>query len=174
MPRETRKWHPRFLHYMKTIVAHPNYQGLPIETKADGTLRWIASARSEIGRARNRLVRRKGRKTGHSHPGRRLCRRHARYPSHEMEGLPDLRAGDVAVLSLSQREFPAVAQRHIRHGVYRMRSYRRYLGRTDRERRERDDRRRLSHQEGRPDARAVFCGEGRGHRRLGARLPEGR
>lgn len=64
MPRETRKWHPRFLHYMKTIVAHPNYQGLPIETKADGTLRWIASARSEIGQARIAWCEEKAEKLG--------------------------------------------------------------------------------------------------------------
>ena len=52
MPREERKWHPRFLNYMKMIVNHPNYRGLRIETKADGTYSWIATAQSEVGKAR--------------------------------------------------------------------------------------------------------------------------
>lgn len=52
MPREERKWHPRFLKYMKMIVNHPNYRGLRIETKADGTYLWIAPALSEVGQAR--------------------------------------------------------------------------------------------------------------------------
>lgn len=52
MSREERKWHPRFLNYMQMIVNHPNYNGLRIETKADGSYSWIATARSEVGKAR--------------------------------------------------------------------------------------------------------------------------
>lgn len=52
MPRELRKWHPCFLQYMETIVNHPNYKGLPIEKKADGTYNWIATAKSRIGQSR--------------------------------------------------------------------------------------------------------------------------
>lgn len=52
MAREARKWNKRFLAYMDMIVNHPNYQGLPIKKKADGSLSWIATAKSEIGEKR--------------------------------------------------------------------------------------------------------------------------
>ena len=52
MAREERKWNNRFLAYMNMIVNHPNYQGLPIKKKADGSLAWIATAKSEIGKER--------------------------------------------------------------------------------------------------------------------------
>lgn len=52
MAREEKKWNNRFLAYMDMIVNHPNYQGLPIKKKADGSLSWIATAKSEIGKER--------------------------------------------------------------------------------------------------------------------------
>ena len=52
MAREERKWNNRFLAYMDMIVNHPNYQGLPIKKKADGSLAWIATAKSKIGKER--------------------------------------------------------------------------------------------------------------------------
>ena len=52
MAKEERQWHPRFLKYMEMIVTHPNYKGLPIEKKKDGSYRWIATAKSEIGKKR--------------------------------------------------------------------------------------------------------------------------
>ena len=52
MAKKERKWHKNFLKYMEQIVGHPNYAGLPIERKADGTLKWIATAKSEVGKAR--------------------------------------------------------------------------------------------------------------------------
>lgn len=54
MAREERVWHPRFLAYMEKIINHPNYKGLPIVKKADGTYRWIAPAESEIGAQRKK------------------------------------------------------------------------------------------------------------------------
>lgn len=52
MAREEKEWNNRFLAYMKMIANHPNYKGLPIKKKADGTLSWIATAKSEIGEER--------------------------------------------------------------------------------------------------------------------------
>ena len=52
MIRKNRDWHPKFIEYMNMIVNHSNYYGLPIERKADGTLSWIATAKSQIGQAR--------------------------------------------------------------------------------------------------------------------------
>lgn len=52
MAREEKEWNSRFLAYMKMIANHPNYKGLPIKKKADGTLSWIATAKSEIGEER--------------------------------------------------------------------------------------------------------------------------
>lgn len=52
MSKSKRTWHPNFIQYMDTIVNHPNYKGLPIEKKADGSYSWIATAQSEIGKGR--------------------------------------------------------------------------------------------------------------------------
>lgn len=52
MTREERKWHPNFVAYMKMIINHPNYQGLPIEMREDGSPKWIATAKSDIGKGR--------------------------------------------------------------------------------------------------------------------------
>lgn len=52
MARETKEWNSRFIAYMNKIVNHPNYKGLPIKKKADGSLSWIATAKSEIGQER--------------------------------------------------------------------------------------------------------------------------
>ena len=42
MSREERKWNNRFIAYMNMIANHPNYKGLPIQKKKDGSLSWIA------------------------------------------------------------------------------------------------------------------------------------
>lgn len=52
MARADKVWHPAFIQYMEFIAAHPNYAGLPINRKGDGTLAWIATAKSDMGKAR--------------------------------------------------------------------------------------------------------------------------
>lgn len=52
MTQDEKQWHQRFLKYMEEIVKNPNYRGLPIKKKPDGTYAWIATAKSEIGRQR--------------------------------------------------------------------------------------------------------------------------
>ena len=52
MPRQARAWNARFLKYMEMIVNNENYKGLPIERKEDGSLSWIATAKSKIGQER--------------------------------------------------------------------------------------------------------------------------
>lgn len=52
MPREERQWHPNFIKYMNMIINHPNYKGLAITQKADGSYNWIATAKSVIGESR--------------------------------------------------------------------------------------------------------------------------
>jgi len=52
MARKEREWNNRFLAYINMIVNHPNYQGLPIKKKADGSFAWIATAKSKIGKER--------------------------------------------------------------------------------------------------------------------------
>ena len=37
---------------MKKIINHPNYKGLAIKKKPDGSCAWIATAKSEIGQQR--------------------------------------------------------------------------------------------------------------------------
>lgn len=52
MSRKERNWHPRFLKYMEMIIHHPNYRGLRIDKKADGTYAWFATKMSTVGKAR--------------------------------------------------------------------------------------------------------------------------
>lgn len=52
MAQDEKQWHKRFLKYMDSIVNNPNYEGLPIKKKPDGSYAWIATAKSEIGRER--------------------------------------------------------------------------------------------------------------------------
>ena len=37
MAQNEKQWHQRFLRYMEAIVKDPNYQGLPIKKKPDGS-----------------------------------------------------------------------------------------------------------------------------------------
>jgi len=50
--KNKRIWHPAFKKYMKFIVNHPNYKGMPFLFKENGDIRWITSGKSEIGKAR--------------------------------------------------------------------------------------------------------------------------
>jgi hypothetical protein len=50
--RNKRAWHPNFMKYMKFIVSHPNYAGMPDVYKKDGTIRWVSTGKSEIGKKR--------------------------------------------------------------------------------------------------------------------------
>lgn len=52
MAREERNWHPDFAKYMEMIINHPNYKGLRIDKKINGSYSWIATATSEIGQQR--------------------------------------------------------------------------------------------------------------------------
>lgn len=52
MAKTERVWHPDFLSYMEGIANHPNYKDLPIVRKRDGSLAWIASAQSDVGKRR--------------------------------------------------------------------------------------------------------------------------
>lgn len=52
MALEEKQWHQRFLKYMETIINNPNYKGLSIKKKPDGSYAWIATAKSKIGQQR--------------------------------------------------------------------------------------------------------------------------
>lgn len=52
MARTKRTWHKNFSEYMNYIVNHPNYNGMPDIYKSDGSIRWIASGKSDIGKRR--------------------------------------------------------------------------------------------------------------------------
>lgn len=52
MARQKRGWHPKFKEYMKFIVNHPNYKGMPFLYKKNGEIRWIVARSSEKGLAR--------------------------------------------------------------------------------------------------------------------------
>lgn len=52
MDTDEKQWHPKFLDYINKIVNHPNYKGLAIKKKNDGSYAWIATAKSPIGQQR--------------------------------------------------------------------------------------------------------------------------
>jgi len=64
MARTERSWNHDFQSYMEEIVRHPNYKGLPIERKGDGTLSWFAFAKGDIGQARKKWAEDKARELG--------------------------------------------------------------------------------------------------------------
>lgn len=47
-----KNWHPNFISYMKMIIKHPNYNGLPIEEKNNGDYKWLATKQNSIGKGR--------------------------------------------------------------------------------------------------------------------------
>lgn len=49
MAQDEKQWHQRFLKYMDEIVKNPNYKGLPIKKKTNGSYAWIVTAKSKIG-----------------------------------------------------------------------------------------------------------------------------
>lgn len=42
-------WNKKFVEYMNFIINHPNYNGLPITKRSDGSYSWIAPAKGNIG-----------------------------------------------------------------------------------------------------------------------------
>ncbi len=54
MARSERKWHPKFQEYMQFIVKHPNYKGMPSALKDDGSIRWVVTGNSPVGKAREK------------------------------------------------------------------------------------------------------------------------
>lgn len=52
MAQNEKQWHQRFLKYMEAIVKNPNYKGLSIKKKPDGSYAWIATAKSDVGQQR--------------------------------------------------------------------------------------------------------------------------
>lgn len=64
MARIERSWNHDFQIYMEEIAKHPNYEGLLIERKRDGSLSWIATAKSKIGQARMRWAENKASELG--------------------------------------------------------------------------------------------------------------
>lgn len=67
MERNDKNWNAHFLKYMEMIANSPNYKGLPIERKKDGSLKWIATAKSEIGQERIEWANKKALELGFKH-----------------------------------------------------------------------------------------------------------
>lgn len=52
MAKQQKTYSPKFLEYTQMIVNHPNYNGLPIKTKKNGELSWVAGKTTQIGKER--------------------------------------------------------------------------------------------------------------------------
>lgn len=57
-------WNEKFIKYMHFIINHPNYKGLPIIQKTDGSYSWIATAKGQIGIARIQWAKEKMKEIG--------------------------------------------------------------------------------------------------------------
>lgn len=49
MTQNEKVWHPKFVQYMEFIADHANYKGLLIKRDTNGSLKWIATAKSDVG-----------------------------------------------------------------------------------------------------------------------------
>ena len=54
MSRVKRTWHPDFIAYMKFIVEHESYKGVPEPYKEDGSIRWVVSGDTKMGQERDK------------------------------------------------------------------------------------------------------------------------
>ncbi|MBC2053442.1 Alw26I/Eco31I/Esp3I family type II restriction endonuclease [Listeria welshimeri] len=52
-------YHPNFIKYMNEIINHPNYKGLSIKYKSNGSPVWLATKKSETGKKRIEWIDRK-------------------------------------------------------------------------------------------------------------------
>jgi Alw26I/Eco31I/Esp3I family type II restriction endonuclease len=52
MARNERNWHPKFVEYMKMIVSSKNFAGYPFPRKSDGSIAWVTTKNSLVGKAR--------------------------------------------------------------------------------------------------------------------------
>ncbi len=52
--RTKRTWHPNFKKYMKSIIKHKNYAGMPFTYNKDGSIGWVVTGKSKIGMARRK------------------------------------------------------------------------------------------------------------------------
>jgi Alw26I/Eco31I/Esp3I family type II restriction endonuclease len=64
MSRKSRKWHPKFDEYMEFIATHSNYAGMPDVYKDDGSIRWVVTGNSEIGKKRTDWWKKKAKELG--------------------------------------------------------------------------------------------------------------
>jgi hypothetical protein len=44
--------HPNGLKYQEYIAAHANYKGMPLKRKKDGTLKWVSTIKTKVGKKR--------------------------------------------------------------------------------------------------------------------------
>ena len=66
MSKNEREWTPNFIEYMEFIVNHENYQGLPIERKPDGSLKWVVTKTTSVGQQRLTWCENKAKELGYS------------------------------------------------------------------------------------------------------------
>lgn len=70
MAKTKREWSPNFLEYMEKIVSNENYKGLPIERKKDGSLKWVTTKNTIVGKKRIKWCEDKARELGYEiNPG---------------------------------------------------------------------------------------------------------
>lgn len=64
MARETKQYSKEFIKYQEDIVKSKNYEGIPFKRKSDGSIVWLATKQTEIGKGRIEWARKKAEEFG--------------------------------------------------------------------------------------------------------------
>lgn len=79
----TKNYAPEFKKYMQMIIQCGNYDGMPYRKGKDGTVRWVATANSKIGKKRQRWIDKKAKELGITGPSKNAKVAFAIHPTKE-------------------------------------------------------------------------------------------
>lgn len=79
----TKNYAPEFEKYMQMIIHCQNYDGMPCKRDKDGTVKWVATANSKIGKERQEWIDRKAKELGINGPSQNAKVAFAIHPTKE-------------------------------------------------------------------------------------------
>lgn len=83
MDMVTKKYAPEFEKYMQMIIHCSNYDGMPCRREKDGTVGWVATANSKIGKERQEWIDKKAKELGITGPSKNAKVAFAIHPTKE-------------------------------------------------------------------------------------------
>lgn len=79
----TKNFAPEFEKYMQMIIHCKNYDGMPCKKEKDGTVGWVATANSKIGKERQKWIDKKAKELGITEPSKNAKVAFAIHPTKE-------------------------------------------------------------------------------------------